>query len=48
MENILGPTLSENKILLSLAIEDKGSKGKYRGWIVPTLLDDAGGVSDPS
>jgi hypothetical protein len=48
MENILGPTLSENKILLSLAIEDKDSKGKYRGWIVPTLLDDAGGVSDPS
>ncbi|KAF2623080.1 HET-domain-containing protein [Macroventuria anomochaeta] len=48
MENVLGPTLAESKILLSLAIEDEHSKGEYRGWIVPTLLDNAGDVSDPS
>jgi hypothetical protein len=48
MENALGPTLAESKVLLSLAIEDKHIKREYRGWIVPTLLDQAGDVSDPS
>ena len=48
MDNILGPTFSKNKILLSLKIEDEHSEKGHRGWIVPTLLDDVGHVSDPS
>jgi hypothetical protein len=48
MENVLGPTLVERKVLLSLAIEDAHNKGKYRGWIVPKPLDDASGVSHPT
>jgi hypothetical protein len=48
MENVLGPTLVERKVLLSLAIKDAHNKGKYRGWIVLKLLDDASGVSNPT
>jgi hypothetical protein len=48
MENVLGPTLVKRKVLLSLAIKDAHNKGKYRSWIVPTLLDDASSVSNPT
>jgi hypothetical protein len=48
MENVLGPTHSESKILFSLVIKDEHSKEVHRGWIVPTLLDDAGNISDSS
>ena len=40
MEHILGATLTDSKLVLSLAIEDEYSKGEHRGWIIPTLLEN--------
>ena len=40
MEHILGATVTDSKLVLSLAIEDEYSKGEHRGWIIPTLLEN--------
>jgi hypothetical protein len=42
LDGVVGPALGENKILLSVSIEDQSSKHTYNGWIVPTLLGNGG------
>ena len=44
MEHVFGPTSSENKLLLGLAIEDEHMKGVHRGWIVPVPAKNSGDV----
>jgi hypothetical protein len=38
VDGVFGPTLGENKILLSISMKDNLSKRIYSGWIVPTLI----------
>lgn len=48
MDSVLGPTLTESKILLSISTEDNSSKERHQGWVVPTLLEsEANRIANP-